>query len=223
MKTIRHILLTQYKTIQSVIILTTFSILLLLLRIKLTNTYYFIFLIWNLFLAGIPYLISSYLSTYNTINKVSLLTISFVWLLFLPNAPYIVTDLFHLKYSHQDLLWIDTLIIIVFAITGLILFYKSIKTMCLIFETYVEKRVVTFSLPILFMLVGFGVYLGRFLRFNSWEIINKPWTIIETIMSIILHPITYNYAWIFSIVFGATLYVGYYISDSTANKTKKAS
>lgn len=220
MKTIRQFIAAETKTISVLILLSAFSILLLLFRIKLTQSHYFLFLVWNLFLAGIPYAITSYLKTLKHINTLSLLIIGSVWLVFLPNAPYIITDLFHLRYSSAHLVWLDTLIIIVFAITGLILFYKSVLSMESIIKTYVEKRVVEFMLPVLFILVGFGVYLGRFLRFNSWEIINKPWTIITTILEILTQPRTHSAAWLFTICFGLFLGVFYYVIKTCIIKTK---
>jgi len=220
MKTIRQFIAAETKTISVLILLSTFSILLLLFRIKLTQSHYFLFLVWNLFLAGIPYAITSYLTTLKHINTLSLLVICSVWLVFLPNAPYIITDLFHLRYSSAHLVWLDTLIIIVFAITGLILFYKSVLSMESIIKTYVEKRVVAFMLPVLFILVGFGVYLGRFLRFNSWEIINKPWIIITTILEILTQPRTHSAAWLFTICFGLFLGVFYYVVKTCIIKTK---
>ncbi|WP_281847713.1 DUF1361 domain-containing protein [Olleya namhaensis] len=223
MKTIRQFIAAETKTISVLILLSAFSILLLLFRIKLTQSHYFLFLVWNLFLAGIPYAITSYLKTLKPINTLSLLIIGSVWLVFLPNAPYIITDLFHLRYSSAHLVWLDTLIIVVFAITGLIFFYKSVLTMESIIKTYVEKRVVAFMLPVLFILVGFGVYLGRFLRFNSWEIINKPWTIITTILEIITHPRTHSAAWFFTICFGLFLCVCYYAIKTNYTTNKKAS
>ena len=220
MKTIRQFIAAETKTISVLILLSTFSILLLLFRIKLTQSHYFLFLVWNLFLAGIPYAITSYLTTLKHINTLSLLVICSVWLVFLPNAPYIITDLFHLRYSSAHLVWLDTLIIIVFAITGLILFYKSVLSMESIIKTYVEKRVVAFMLPVLFTLVGFGVYLGRFLRFNSWEIINKPWIILTTILEILTQPRTHSAAWLFTICFGLFLGVFYYVVKTCIIKTK---
>lgn len=220
MKTIRQFIAAETKTISVLILLSAFSILLLLFRIKLTQSHYFLFLVWNLFLAGIPYAITSYLNTLKHINTLSLLIIGSVWLVFLPNAPYIITDLFHLRYSSAHLVWLDTLIIIVFAIIGLILFYKSVLSMESIIKTYVEKRVVEFMLPVLFILVGFGVYLGRFLRFNSWEIINKPWTIITTILEILTQPRTHSAAWLFTICFGLFLGVFYYVIKTCIIKTK---
>ncbi len=211
MKTIKTFIESEFKIVSILFTLSAFSIVLLMFRIKLTQSYYFLFLVWNLFLAGIPYVISSYLTTIKKPNRLYLLGVSFVWLLFLPNAPYIITDLFHLQYSSQHLIWLDTLVIVAFTITGMLLFFKSVFSMETVFKTNFNNRIVNYCKPILFILVGFGVYLGRFLRFNSWEIINKPLSIFETILDIITNPNLHQKAWQFTFVFGLFLWIGYVV------------
>lgn len=211
MKTIKTFLSSEFKMISILFLLSAFSIILLMFRMKLTQSYYLLFLVWNLFLAGIPYVISSYLTTIKKPNRFYLLGFGFIWLLFLPNAPYIITDLFHLQYSSQYLIWLDTLVIVAFAITGMLLFFKSVCSMETILKANFNKRIVKYCKPILFILVAFGVYLGRFLRFNSWEIINKPLSIFETIIDIITNPSLHQNPWLFTFVFGLFLWVGYVI------------
>jgi len=82
-----------------------FCILLLLLRVYITGDLFYGFLIWNLFLAAIPYFISSTLSQTIWLKKQSLvlLVVLGVWLLFLPNAPYLITDLMHLRHAKSSL------------------------------------------------------------------------------------------------------------------------
>jgi len=88
---------------------------------QLKSTHTFIFLIWNLFLAWIPYWISILFAQGITKGRpwiISLLLLS-TWLLFLPNAPYIITDLLHLRWRHPIPHWFDLMVIFIFAYTGL--------------------------------------------------------------------------------------------------------
>ncbi|MBD0824305.1 DUF1361 domain-containing protein [Aestuariibaculum marinum] len=151
-----------------------FSILLLMIRIKLNHSFFYLFLIWNLFLAFIPFALTSYLSTRSRQHKVSFGLYFFTWLAFLPNAPYIITDFLHLRFGDYQLLWLDVLMLASFSGNGILLFLLSVKDMKQIllqhFSVNVSRRIITS----IFLLTAFGIYLGRFLRYNSWEIIQNP-------------------------------------------------
>lgn len=143
-----------------------------------SDTPYYTFLIWNLFLAWIP-LIFAYL-TYAFSIKRSILYIlvplfSLVWLVFFPNAPYIITDMLHLTYGWDGApLWFDIILLIWFSWTGLLLGIVSLYLM----QEVVKKIFGKFFGWILVFSVSFlssvGVYLGRFLRWNSWDLLNNP-------------------------------------------------
>lgn len=102
------------------LLLSSFSILMLFVRLKVSHSIYLFFLIWNLILAFIPYLISIYLTYKIKIREHRFLRIfSFIiWLLFLPNSFYILTDFKHLYRESTIPFWYDLLTISVFAITG---------------------------------------------------------------------------------------------------------
>lgn len=133
-----------------------------------------------------------------------------IWLLFLPNAPYIITDLLHLKISVAHLLWLDILVIMSFALNGLILFYLSLLDMKKLLTTFINKKRVSFLMIGILFLSGFGVYLGRFLRYNSWEILSNPKLLLVDIINIAINPFTHQEAWLFTILFGTFLSVGYF-------------
>jgi uncharacterized membrane protein len=184
---------------------------------KLNKSFFFLFLIWNVFLAIIPYAITMYL---NTIPKLSKLKLGFwfiVWLAFLPNAPYIVTDLIHIRSGQTRLLWLDILVVLSFALSGLFLFYLSVMDM----QTMISrqfKKVPTHTVTIIILLLcGFGVYLGRFLRYNSWEIISEPKYLISDIVNIVIAPFQHTEAWLFTLGFGTFLIVGFWLFNALRN------
>ena len=219
MNNIKKLLFDQSKIFSTFIGLSVFSLFILIIRMKLTDSYYYLFLVWNLFLAFIPFAISTYLSLDQKLNNISFLMISMVWLLFLPNAPYIITDLFHLQYSHPNRIWLDVLTISAFAVTGMYFFYQSLLTMETVFKTKFGIITSTYITPLLIVLVAFGMYLGRYLRFNSWEILSQPFSIFESIIEIIFNPKTHYSAWLFTTLFALFLAVFYYAFKSN----KKAS
>ena len=129
MNSIKQLIYNQFKTFALLSVSIVFSIVLLMIRMKLTHSFFYLFLVWNLFLAVIPFAITTYLVSLPKLNKFGFLIWFSVWLLFLPNAPYIITDLLHLKRSDSDLLWLDILVVSSFALVGLTLFYLSVLDM----------------------------------------------------------------------------------------------
>lgn len=152
-----------------------------IIRIKLSGSLSFTFLIWNISLAIIPLVISSYLTNQN-INESSNFKLIFylgVWLLFLPNAPYIITDFIHLRHSKYLFIWYDILLIFVYASTGFILAIISINQMTQIIKQKKLSNLINVFLVCVTILCGFGVYLGRVLRFNSWDIFSSPFYVLK--------------------------------------------
>ncbi|WP_178983806.1 DUF1361 domain-containing protein [Winogradskyella helgolandensis] len=211
METIKKIFLNRFKTLSLITVALLFSGILLIVRMKLNKSYFFSFLIWNVFLAIIPYAITMYLNTTSKLSKLKLGFWFMVWLAFLPNAPYIVTDLIHIRIGNDSLLWLDVLVVLSFAMSGLLLFYSSILDMQkLVSLAFKKLPVETISIAIIF-LCGFGVYLGRFLRYNSWEIISGPQYLFIDILNMIIAPFQHFEAWLFTFGFSAFLIIGFWM------------
>jgi uncharacterized membrane protein len=157
-------------------LVSVIAITLLLLRVKITNSTYLLFLIWNFFLAYIPYFLSSniYKNFFNKSKKTQNSLYGLVWLLFIPNSFYILTDFTHLHFKTTFQFSLDMLIISSFSFVGFYVGLLSIHTIRqLVIAKYGNTKGNVFILTISF-LSAFGIYLGRVLRFNSWDIISKP-------------------------------------------------
>ena len=186
------------------------SLLLVLGRVALSGKYFFVFMIWNLLLAIIPFAISTLLSTARgAVPARILLPAGVVWLLFFPNAPYILTDFYHLDARPGVPLWYDLILIASCAWNGLMLAYASLSDM----QRLVQQRLGFAAgwgfATVALLLSGFGIYLGRYLRFNSWNILTNPLTLFFDIMNRILHPFTFPGTWGVTLVFGLFLLLGY--------------
>ena len=214
---IKHLFLSRFKTFFLVTVSMLFSIILLMIRMKLTHSFFYLFLVWNLFLAVIPFAITTYLVSLPKLNKFALLVWFSVWLLFLPNAPYIVTDLIHLQLSSPPIIWLDILIVSAFACNGLLLFYLSILDMKLALKPVLKESLLNYGIIFILFLSSFGVYLGRFLRYNSWEIISHPKYLITDILNMAVQPYANKHAWLFTLLFGSFLTVGYWMFKSLTN------
>ncbi|MEH1006782.1 MULTISPECIES: DUF1361 domain-containing protein [unclassified Winogradskyella] len=211
MEAIKILIQSRFKTLSLITVALTFSVILLMVRMKLNKSYFFLFLIWNVFLAIIPYAITIYLNTTPNLSKLKLIFWSIIWLAFLPNAPYIVTDLIHIRIGNDALLWLDILVVLSFALSGLLVFFMSIIDMQRLVKCKFEKTPIATLTIIILFLCGFGVYLGRFLRYNSWEIISQPQILFLDVLNIIIAPFQNFDAWLFTLGFGMFLVVGFWM------------
>ncbi|MBL7772717.1 MAG: DUF1361 domain-containing protein [Chitinophagaceae bacterium] len=117
------------------------------------------------------------------------------WLLFFPNAPYILTDLFHLQRNLDMPIWFDLILILSFAWTGLLFGFLSLWDLEKILSTRF-KLVYVRSISILMLFAGsFGIYLGRYLRWNSWDILTEPLNIIYDISDRFINPWQHPRTW----------------------------
>ncbi|MCP4422859.1 MAG: DUF1361 domain-containing protein [Chloroflexi bacterium] len=147
----------------------------------------FAFLVWNLFLAWMPLFFAWMAHRY----RITAVIYGPLWLLFFPNAPYIITDLLHLRYRNHVPIWYDALLIFTFALTGLIL---GVVSLYLMHELVAERygRIPSWLFVIAATgLSGYGVYVGRFLRWNSWDIFTQPGALAYDMLASLANPKTY--------------------------------
>ena len=213
--------LKKAKRLNETLLLFAFSTLCLVLsviRVFASATPTFLFLNWNLFLAFIPWALSSLLMIYPKLQEKKLAVIMLLgtWLLFFPNAPYILTDLFHLKHVVSMPMWFDLLLILSFAWVGLLFGFMSLWDIEKILKQYLIKSRLKgllryrFSVPIfssvLLFIGSFGIYLGRYLRWNSWDIIAEPFALIYDIGDRFVNPFEHPRTW------GVTLLMGLFLN-----------
>jgi uncharacterized membrane protein len=178
------------RLVKTMAISSVLCVMLLILRMQWSGHIYYVFLVWNLFLAWIPFLCSVLLAEAKKNNrpKYLLLLLFGGWLLFFPNSPYIVTDLFHLRQKEGIPLWFDLVLILSFAWNGLLLGFASLFGVKRFLEAYLGKRTVNAFIVLLMILCSFGIYLGRYPRWNSWDILSNPVALFGDITGMILHP-----------------------------------
>jgi uncharacterized membrane protein len=148
-----------------------FCAVLLFIRVTVMEDTRFLFLLINLGLAWVPFLLSQF---FKTKIKVLLPVVFFFWLLFFPNALYIVTDLFQLWPRPKGSVFFDLVMILSFSFVALFLGLSSLKN---IEDFLVKKTKKSYAQGVIFLLLylgSFGVYFGRFRRWNSWDVITSP-------------------------------------------------
>ena len=185
-----------------------FTLTLVFIRAFITAQFIYVFYVWNLFLAIIPVFISNKLLQQKRLSVKSY-TLIFLWLIFFPNAPYIVTDLFHFMKRDNIPLWFDLLIVTTAAWNGLILGFVSLNNVEQFLSKHITLKKVKLLIALSFLLCGFGVYLGRFLRFNSWDVFNNFDDLIVEISSRFIHPFQHTSTWSFSFLFAVMIALFY--------------
>lgn len=189
-----------------------FCIILSFYRIYFTQKWFFLFLNWNLLLAVIPFVLSSFLinSKYLAQSKMAFVIVLLVWILFFPNSPYIFTDLFHIKIRKIMPIWYDLVLILSFAFTGIMFGFKSLNHLVQISSSYVSKKVQNTAIVFLFFLSSYGIYLGRFLRWNSWDLINEPTKLLTDVGEHLTNPAENISVWAMTLVMGLFLNMLYW-------------
>ncbi len=187
----------------------SFTLVLVAIRIVYTNDLSYIFYGWNLFLAIIPWLCSSSLQKHTSIGFTTILLLT-LWLLFLPNAPYVITDIFHYELREPIPMWYDLLIVTTAAWNGLLLGIVSLMQVEKFLQNFWGKIWVQGFVFTSLMLCGYGVYIGRYSRYNSWDIVTKPQHILLDSLHQIRHPFQNYHVWAFTGLFGIMLTIIYF-------------
>lgn len=160
-----------------------FCVALSVFRVFLAGTYGYLFLNWNLFLAILPWLLTSVVVLRKVKSRVAILLAMGIWLLFFPNCLYMLTDLIHLRQIEDAPVWLDLIIVLSFAWAGLCYGFVSLMDI----ESFLKERfkaaprIVTGLSVCMIYLAAFGIYIGRFLRWNSWDLFGNPTELIHGI------------------------------------------
>lgn len=173
-----------------------FSLLLVCARVVATGTLTYAFLVWNLFLGYIPYTLSEWLhENFKVVKRWKKIGGLLLWLLFVPNAFYIVTDIFHLDQFDNAPKWFDLLILFSFAWNGLLLGVLSVRRIEHLLERSVGGKFTLLFILAVMWLNAFGIYIGRYLRYNSWDIITQPFSLFGEMLQVLIHPLRKKMEW----------------------------
>jgi len=191
--------------------LCAWCIALLIARAWYAGEVRFAFLLWNLILAIVPVVMALVLRSLTSARHLSPLQVAvFVaWLVFLPNAPYLVTDFIHLGSRPPVPLWFDVAMLSSFAATGVLLCYSSVADVEAVVTRQFGRVWGAVIAPVSLALCGVGIYLGRFLRWNSWDILTSPTGLARDALGALVDPLADPRAWVVPIIYGLGLMLGY--------------
>ncbi len=185
-------------------------------RMVYSDGMHYSFLLWNLFLAWVPLgfaaLARALAATRRFVSYIAILASALVWLLFFPNAPYILTDFLHLG-SMGDTVpgWYDVMMLTWFAWTGLLLGIASLRLVQEIVAGVIGRAGGWVFVVVVSLLGSFGIYLGRFLRWNSWDAFRDPLSKADEIWTSVSDPLANPRLVVFTALF-ALLFLFVYVA-----------
>jgi len=155
----------------------------------------FWFLNWNLLLAWLPLLFAVWLVRY--LRSSSWISwsgagLTLLWLGFLPNSFYLVTDFIHLDYANPTQVLYYVMMLFAFGLTGMLLGFFSLYLV----HRELLKRLKTTNahlwIGVVLLLCSFAVYLGRYLRWSTWDIVLHPIGVVFDVSDRIINPVAYG-------------------------------
>jgi uncharacterized membrane protein len=209
---LRQLYLPLPRSLYSVALSSLLAVTLFVCRAYRSRNVTYVFLVWNLFLAWIPYLGSLWADQLHRSQPRRwwrLLVPGALWLVFFPNAPYIITDFFHLQERASIPLWYDTGMLAVFAWTGLFLAVFSLRIMQRLVKRHLGSILGWLFVAVTLGLSGLGIYLGRFLRWNSWDLLLHPRSVLGDVATRLIRPWDHPQAFGVTCLFAALLLVCY--------------
>ena len=190
------------------ILLSLFCLVTSIFRRLYVGSWGYSFLNWNLFLAFVPWALTS-ISFIKPKIQHSILSVAVLlifWLFFFPNAPYIITDLFHLRVLRAMPIWYDTLMLLSYAWTGLLFGFLSLWDIERILGRKLPRPVVTVLSGFLLYVGSFGIYLGRYLRWNTWDLFTRTTEVLTDIGDRFTNPFSHRTTW------GVTIFMGTFLN-----------
>jgi len=152
------------------------------------------YLVWNLFLAWLPLLFAlrlTILLTYKRWSSWEGLATSFLWLVFLPNSFYMISDFIHLQdVKRVDILY-DTIMFTSFIYTGVVLGFSSLYLIHLQLQRRLSRRATAICIAGTLLICSMAIYIGRDLRWNSWDILTNPGGLLFDVSDRLQHASSY--------------------------------
>ena len=198
-------------------------------RVAYSGTAGYLFMVWNLFLAWIPLWLAVPIAMSRRTGPwgaALLLGLGFLWLLFFPNAPYLLTEFQHLHPDHAVStrplsilaglspargvpLWYDVVLVLLFAWNGLLLGFVSLRLVQRSVAARVGAAWGWATVVTVFGLSGFGVSLGRFQRWNSWDLFSRPAALLADVAGRMLNPLAHPRTTAVTVLFATFLLLAY--------------
>jgi uncharacterized membrane protein len=200
---------------------TALGLALLSLRALRTGTHAYSFLAYNLALAWIPLGLSAMTRFLARARSPLWVPASVTWWLFFPNAFYLVTDLVHYRVRPGVPFWYDIALVAAFAFSGTLLALASLASMHALVRARRGALAGWGFVAFAAISSGFGIWLGRVRRWNSWDVALHPLEVAADAARALAHPFLRPDAWGVTLAFGG-LFAVLYVAVATMRSSMRA-
>lgn len=212
--------------VQALVVSNLVSVVLFVLRIVASQNFDYWFMFWNLLLAWVPvlfaWLLIRSLKTKSWVEPLPVL-LTLLWLGFLPNSFYIITDLIHLQSTGDIGVLYDAVFMMSFILNGLIAGFLS---MVWVHRELVKRRTAIFAsltMASVIFLTSFAIYLGRSLRWNTWDVLVNPAGLLFDVSERVINPLDHP-QWVtttatFFLLIGSMYYVVWTLVEALSHST----
>lgn len=198
----------QKRFLQALLLASGISIGYFLVRVVVGHSWWYAFLLWNLFLAWLPLVfawgLQSSLKKYRWLSWQPLL-FAVLWLGFLPNSFYIVSDLVHLHSTGEVSLLYDCVMVFSFIFTGMVLGFTSLFIVQKQLHDKLRLRHTHTIMGVVLLACSFAIYLGRDFRLNSWDVLTNPAGLLFNVSDQFINPSQHPHFLTTTLIFFALL------------------
>jgi uncharacterized membrane protein len=189
------------------------SVVLFLARVAAADSYRYWFLLWNLFLAWLPLIFAALLVAHlrrKSWRHWQNVLLTLLWFGFLPNSFYVLSDLVHLRSTGEVSILYDAVLFSSFVFNAFVSGYLSVF---LVHRALLHRQLTrTYAhviIGLIFLTCGFAIYLGRYMRWNSWDVLVNPAGILFDVSDNIINPLAHPQVFVTTVTFFALLSVAY--------------
>jgi uncharacterized membrane protein len=180
------------------------SLILFLMRSAESMTDRYWFLLWNIFLGWVPLLFAWVLvrrlkeTRWSSWQNVGL---TLLWLGFLPNSFYLVSDLIHLQQTGEVSMLYDAVMFMSFIFNGFVFGFMSLYIVHTALIRRSSTRVATQVVGLVLLACSFAIYMGRSLRWNTWDVLMRPLDIFIDVSDRVIYPTQHPHSFITTTIF----------------------
>ncbi|QSQ12355.1 DUF1361 domain-containing protein [Myxococcus landrumensis] len=192
-------------------------------RLDWSQSASYAFLVWNLILAWAPYVIAlaARVLMLRGHGLRVLAPMAMAWLALFPNAPYLLTDFIHVHQRPVVPIWFDVALMTLFVATGWLLGLLSLEVWKQWLEERWGRRTAWGFVGVTSVLCGYGIYLGRVERWNSWHVLTHPSTLFTSIGAHLREPLAFPYLTSLTVFFGLLVPLSYVAYEALVARIRR--